>query len=183
MHWFWRLILSVAVGTFFAPIILREITQVSPLPTKWQWYWDQVFALIIPMSLPVAICLLLSEIPPKRQLEPLSLGRKVLLHWSVRWGFSLFMTGIVGLALLRLLLELRFYRVYLYNNSAVPVQKTALLSGLLMFAFLGAVPLGIYTLLTRITKTHRSDETRCRKCGYILRGITEPRCPECGERI
>jgi hypothetical protein len=27
------------------------------------------------------------------------------------------------------------------------------------------------------------SETRCRKCGYILRGITEPRCPECGERI
>ena len=26
-------------------------------------------------------------------------------------------------------------------------------------------------------------ETRCRSCGYILRGITEPRCPECGERI
>lgn len=26
-------------------------------------------------------------------------------------------------------------------------------------------------------------ETRCRKCGYILRGISEPRCPECGEVI
>ena len=26
-------------------------------------------------------------------------------------------------------------------------------------------------------------ETRCRQCGYILRGISEPRCPECGERI
>jgi hypothetical protein len=26
-------------------------------------------------------------------------------------------------------------------------------------------------------------ETRCRKCGYILRGITEPRCSECGEQI
>ncbi len=26
-------------------------------------------------------------------------------------------------------------------------------------------------------------ETRCRKCGYILKGITEPRCPECGTRI
>ena len=23
----------------------------------------------------------------------------------------------------------------------------------------------------------------CLKCGYILKGITEPRCPECGERI
>jgi len=27
------------------------------------------------------------------------------------------------------------------------------------------------------------SETRCRKCDYILKGITEPRCPECGERI
>lgn len=26
-------------------------------------------------------------------------------------------------------------------------------------------------------------ETRCRRCGYILRGISEARCPECGERI
>jgi hypothetical protein len=26
-------------------------------------------------------------------------------------------------------------------------------------------------------------ETRCRQCQYILRGISEPRCPECGERI
>ena len=31
--------------------------------------------------------------------------------------------------------------------------------------------------------TPLDNETRCRKCGYILRGITEPRCPECGERI
>jgi hypothetical protein len=26
-------------------------------------------------------------------------------------------------------------------------------------------------------------ETCCRRCDYILRGIPEPRCPECGERI
>ena len=29
----------------------------------------------------------------------------------------------------------------------------------------------------------KPNETRCRKCHHILRGITEPRCPECGERI
>jgi hypothetical protein len=27
------------------------------------------------------------------------------------------------------------------------------------------------------------SETRCRKCGYILRGLREPRCPECGEPV
>lgn len=32
-------------------------------------------------------------------------------------------------------------------------------------------------------KTWGDRETRCRNCSYILRGITEPRCPECGERI
>ncbi len=26
-------------------------------------------------------------------------------------------------------------------------------------------------------------ETYCRQCGYILRGLTEPRCPECGEHL
>ena len=26
-------------------------------------------------------------------------------------------------------------------------------------------------------------QTRCRKCAYILKGITEPICPECGEKI
>lgn len=47
------------------------------------------------------------------------------------------------------------------------------------------IPVVIYAGLTR--RYYRShphfDETRCRRCGYILRGISEPRCPECGERI
>ncbi len=29
----------------------------------------------------------------------------------------------------------------------------------------------------------RDRETRCRRCGYILRGLREPRCPECGEPV
>ena len=38
-------------------------------------------------------------------------------------------------------------------------------------------------LLLFLGERRGDHETRCRKCGYILRGITEPRCPECGERI
>jgi len=48
----------------------------------------------------------------------------------------------------------------------------------------GIVTLGLFGLLTRFWSTRQLDgETRCRKCGYILRGITEPRCSECGEKI
>ena len=49
----------------------------------------------------------------------------------------------------------------------------------------GAATLGCYAFLTwRFGPARFKDnETRCRKCNYILRGITEPRCPECGEGI
>ena len=29
----------------------------------------------------------------------------------------------------------------------------------------------------------RTPETHCRRCGYILRGLAEPRCPACEEPI
>jgi len=28
-----------------------------------------------------------------------------------------------------------------------------------------------------------SGETHCGNCGYVLRGLSEARCPECGRRI
>ncbi len=41
-----------------------------------------------------------------------------------------------------------------------------------------------YTLAARHAQaTELDDGPRCRRCGYILRGLPEPRCPECGERI
>jgi hypothetical protein len=47
-----------------------------------------------------------------------------------------------------------------------------------------ALPVMVYALLSHMFGPKAVDpETRCRKCGYILRGISEPRCPECGERI
>ena len=52
------------------------------------------------------------------------------------------------------------------------------------------LPLALLAILIYAVLTHRfgpdvtaDGETRCRKCGYILRGIPEPRCSECGERI
>jgi len=43
----------------------------------------------------------------------------------------------------------------------------------------------IATVLAHVlTPREKKDRhTRCGKCGYILKGLTEPRCSECGERI
>ncbi len=47
------------------------------------------------------------------------------------------------------------------------------------------VGLLVYRALAALFPAARDlhPETLCRKCGYILRGISEPRCLECGERI
>jgi hypothetical protein len=41
-----------------------------------------------------------------------------------------------------------------------------------------------WVLLSRLQAGMQADgETHCRKCNHILRGLSEPRCPECGEAI
>ena len=103
LHWFWRAVIAVVVGSLLGPQIFRFI--VDPMSsggsvygTSWYWWGDQIFALI-PVMLP---------------------------------------------------------------------------------------PIFVYGLLTHYLHPKRElldGETHCRKCGYILRGIPEPRCSECGERI
>ena len=38
-------------------------------------------------------------------------------------------------------------------------------------------------VLIAIGEGRGDGETHCRKCGYILRGLSEPRCSECGEPV
>lgn len=43
---------------------------------------------------------------------------------------------------------------------------------------------GVHSFLSRRLGGQRADEeTHCRACDHILRGLSEPRCPECGEAI
>lgn len=64
--------------------------------------------------------------------------------------------------------------------SAEPVEA-AIGVGLLI-----ALPAGLIaafaTARILVTSPPLTD-TLCRKCGYTLRGLSEPRCPECGEAI
>lgn len=63
-----------------------------------------------------------------------------------------------------------------YNTTSYPDVQIAMSVGLSSAACLGWV-------LLVVLDNRRDSETRCRKCGYILRELSEPRCPECGERI
>ena len=42
---------------------------------------------------------------------------------------------------------------------------------------------GLGWVLVWLGERRRDNETRCRRCAQILRGLSEPRCPERGERI
>lgn len=54
-----------------------------------------------------------------------------------------------------------------------------------MFFLLTPLPgIVVYGLLTRDFGPPPPDgECYCRRCHHILRGLSEPRCPECGEAI
>jgi hypothetical protein len=69
--------------------------------------------------------------------------------------------------------------------SPWPVWRFRVSKALAWGVPLALVALGTFGVLTKLVgpKTPGDGHTRCRKCSYILRGITEPRCPECGERI
>ncbi len=56
--------------------------------------------------------------------------------------------------------------------------------GFFIFTAFLAGPTAAAVLVYVLTPSEPKDgHTRCGKCGYILKGLTEPRCSECGERI
>ena len=76
----------------------------------------------------------------------------------------------------------------LYIGSAAVLSPGAMASGWRLTLFFSAVflgsPIATAVLMHVLTPREVKDEhTRCGKCGYILKGLTEPRCSECGERI
>lgn len=63
-----------------------------------------------------------------------------------------------------------------YRDWAVPPAFLALPIALTVATCFG-------WLLVTLSAVRGDNETRCRRCNHILRGLTQPRCPECGEPI
>jgi len=47
----------------------------------------------------------------------------------------------------------------------------------------GIVTFGVSAGCRALLRRRRRRRGQCCKCGYVLKGLTEPRCPECGEPI
>ena len=93
-------------------------------------------------------------------------------HWLLRAALAVLVS--FGLEIAIRVFLARSLSTAAYANPAIHVS--------LSLAKLSA-SVAVYALLTWRFGPRPDDETRCRRCRYILRGITEPRCPECGERI
>ena len=109
------------------------------------------------------------------------------LHWFWRGAIATIVAFCYEIALVGTLAEtgwtLDEIEQWLVRVFAMPDDVAFVLaySSITLLPILLA--LGVYGGLTLWLSPSDDGETHCRKCDYILRGISEPRCPECGERI
>ena len=101
------------------------------------------------------------------------------MHWFWRATIAVFGGNVAGLIGFELYLDL-----YGWLRSRFGYFDDWPWFGILLFTSITIPALCTYALLPHQDASEQPPpETRCRKCGYILRGIPEPRCSECGERI
>jgi len=101
------------------------------------------------------------------------------MHWFWRASIA------VAIAWICFVLTTLLYeslRGLIFSIGVNPIQAYQV-AGFLYWVGTFFVAIAAFGLISYWTRTPFAGHTRCRKCGHILRGITEPRCPECGERI
>lgn len=146
-----------------ASVEAREFWNVTP-------YWPHFGNLLIPLFPLVA----LSLVP----LVVVTRPRKRWRFWrevtpAATLMFLLFALGGRGL---RLLTELGFFKSSYY--IAVFIQGLGFLGTAVTFPIWGVM---LRRNLIRSRTKQRLDRYQCSVCGYSLFGLSEPRCPECGE--
>jgi hypothetical protein len=115
------------------------------------------------------------------------MATKARLHWFWRGTIAAAIGAICLTAFIFLNEHTRDVMLYLRYALGRTGLPDVAASGISYFIWGLSPSLGAllaYGLLTRWFGPASADgELHCRKCGYILRGISQPRCPECGEAI
>ena len=109
------------------------------------------------------------------------------LHWF--WRAALAVTAgavLLGATVLSIFIPTHeVVRPWIEATTNLGLRPAFCLSAIFLLIPAMAIPTAVYGVLTRLCGggSTQEKETRCRECGYILRGIPEPRCSECGEWI
>ena len=94
-------------------------------------------------------------------------GTIAFMHWFPQAVIAAFLSWLAGAIIFAGSLALYFWVLRTFGEWSTIVMGS-LITSLAMVALI---------VLWRRRHLH------CRKCVHILRGISEPRCPECGEKI
>ena len=104
--------------------------------------------------------------------------RRAIVAVLVGVVVGVFVDRVVGIQILFAVQEVTAWMMPWATAAGWAMATEIVTAGLLM------MPGVVVALLVYATgKPPGDDHTRCGNCGYILKGLTEPRCPECGERI
>lgn len=74
-----------------------------------------------------------------------------------------------------------------FVNWALPGDPSGRGLGLVADALVGVIIAApgvlVAIALALYVRDRNPGETRCRRCGQVLKGLAKPRCPKCGEAI
>lgn len=99
-----------------------------------------------------------------------------------RYAKQIIVAGLVGsvLATAAYLTVVAVLGGFSHLHVTIPYFLRILITYLLPVTF-GAAVVGAWMFKVQIK--HPDAECRCRRCGYILNGLSRPECPECGEPV
>ena len=102
------------------------------------------------------------------------------MHWFWRATIAVVACSVIYAVMMTVIAD----RPVLYQEIRFLFNSELIAVWIFMAFPIGATAILVYGIITyRWGPRLLDNETRCRRCGYILKGISEPRCPECGEKI
>ncbi len=93
--------------------------------------------------------------------------------WWFRFGAISFVVSVVLVGL--------SYGISVFSRAFATSPALVLVKLLSNLALIGALA-GLVMACIKYAEDE-SEYLRCLKCGHILKGLSEPRCPECGQKI
>lgn len=104
-------------------------------------------------------------------------------RWLTAVLAAIVVTAAVGIWLEPLTFDSALWLVYRVTDDGETVNRLGLATKAALMALLPASVSAVTLLFLNARHQKQFGLTRCGRCGYILKGLSEPRCPECGNQL